>query len=78
MLSIELSALRREDKQIKYLRPDAKIQVTLQYERQVWLVYPHERRRMRKIAAFREWLLDCVALDPAIAIYEAQAGPRIA
>jgi LysR family glycine cleavage system transcriptional activator len=52
--------------------------VTLHYERQVWLVYPHERRRMRKIAAFREWLLDCVALDPAIAIYEAQAGPRIA
>ena len=52
--------------------------MTLHYERQVWLVYPHERRRMRKIAAFREWLLDCVALDPAIAIYEAQAGPRIA
>ncbi len=28
---IELAALRREDKQIKYLRPDAKSQVTLEY-----------------------------------------------
>jgi S-adenosylmethionine synthetase len=28
---IELSALRRENKQIKYLRPDAKSQVTLEY-----------------------------------------------
>jgi LysR family glycine cleavage system transcriptional activator len=49
--------------------------VTLHYERAVWLVYPQERRRTRKIAAFREWLLECVALDPAIAIYEAQAKP---
>ena len=29
---IELSALRRENKQIKYLRPDAKSQVTLEYD----------------------------------------------
>src|SRR6186713_2760377 len=29
---IELSALRREGKQIKYLRPDAKSQVTLEYD----------------------------------------------
>jgi len=49
--------------------------VTLHYERSVWLVYPQERRRARKIAAFREWLLECVARDPAIAIYEAQARP---
>ncbi|HTQ65504.1 MAG TPA: methionine adenosyltransferase [Puia sp.] len=28
---LELAALRREDKQIKYLRPDAKSQVTLEY-----------------------------------------------
>ena len=28
---IELAALRRENKQIKYLRPDAKSQVTLEY-----------------------------------------------
>jgi S-adenosylmethionine synthetase len=31
MLLIELAALRRENKQIKYLRPDAKSQVTLEY-----------------------------------------------
>src|SRR5690606_6740626 len=30
-LLIELAALRREQKQIKYLRPDAKSQVTLEY-----------------------------------------------
>lgn len=30
-LLLELSALRRENKQIKYLRPDAKSQVTLEY-----------------------------------------------
>ncbi|MCE9538042.1 MAG: methionine adenosyltransferase, partial [Bacteroidetes bacterium] len=29
---IELAVLRREDKQIKYLRPDAKSQVTLEYD----------------------------------------------
>jgi S-adenosylmethionine synthetase len=29
---IELAAVRREDKQIKYLRPDAKSQVTLEYD----------------------------------------------
>src|SRR6201992_4127198 len=29
---IELAALRREDKQVKYLRPDAKSQVTLEYD----------------------------------------------
>ena len=32
MLLIELAALRRECKQIKYLRPDAKSQVTLEYD----------------------------------------------
>tara|TARA_B100000767_G_C19778667_1_gene544527 strand:+ start:8284 stop:9543 length:1260 start_codon:yes stop_codon:yes gene_type:complete len=31
-LLIELAALRREDDQIKYLRPDAKSQVTLEYD----------------------------------------------
>jgi LysR family glycine cleavage system transcriptional activator len=49
--------------------------VTLHYERQVWLVYPTERRRTRKIAAFRDWLLACAAQDPAIAKYEAEARP---
>lgn len=32
MLLIELAALRREEKQIRYLRPDAKSQVTLEYD----------------------------------------------
>lgn len=31
-LLIELAALRRENKQVKYLRPDAKSQVTLEYD----------------------------------------------
>jgi LysR family glycine cleavage system transcriptional activator len=31
-----------------------------------WLVYPRDRRRARKIAAFREWLLEQVAADPAV------------
>ena len=31
-LLIELAAVRREDSEIKYLRPDAKSQVTLEYD----------------------------------------------
>jgi LysR family glycine cleavage system transcriptional activator len=30
-----------------------------------WLAYPQDRRRSKKIAAFREWLLDQVQADPA-------------
>jgi LysR family glycine cleavage system transcriptional activator len=30
-----------------------------------WLVYPRDRRRARKIAAFREWILAQVEADPA-------------
>ncbi len=36
-----------------------------------WLVYPQERRRVRKIAAFRDWILEAVAADPSIARYAA-------
>jgi LysR family glycine cleavage system transcriptional activator len=32
-----------------------------------WLAYPQARRRSPKIVAFREWLLQAVADDPAIA-----------
>jgi LysR family glycine cleavage system transcriptional activator len=32
-----------------------------------WLVYPQERRRSPKIAAFRDWLLAAVAADPSVA-----------
>ncbi|HEX7759421.1 MAG TPA: LysR substrate-binding domain-containing protein [Caulobacteraceae bacterium] len=35
----------------------------------VWLAYPAERRRSPKIAAFREWLMACVAADPVIERY---------
>ncbi len=47
--------------------------VALHDERQAWLVYPQERRRTRKIAAFRDWLLERVARDPAVGAYAAQA-----
>jgi LysR family glycine cleavage system transcriptional activator len=50
--------------------------VCVHHNRQVWLAYPRERRRTKKIAAFRDWLLDCVARDPAIPKYAAQAVPR--
>jgi LysR family glycine cleavage system transcriptional activator len=38
-----------------------------------WLAYPKERRRAPKIAAFRDWLLECVAEDAA----EAQAAGKL-
>jgi LysR family glycine cleavage system transcriptional activator len=34
-----------------------------------WLVYPKDRRRTRKIAAFREWLLAAVEADPGAQAY---------
>jgi LysR family glycine cleavage system transcriptional activator len=39
-----------------------------------WLVYPKDRRRARKIAAFRDWLLDQVAADPVAQRLLAQQG----
>lgn len=47
--------------------------VCVHYNRNVWLVYPRDRRRTAKIVAFRDWLLDCVAADGSIARYSAQA-----
>ena len=49
-------------------------EVTVHHGRDVWLVYPRERRRARKITAFRDWLLACVADDPGIAHYAAQGA----
>jgi LysR family glycine cleavage system transcriptional activator len=51
--------------------------VTVRYggQRYTWLVYPPERRRTRKIAAFREWLLARAAEDPAVARYSGQSRP---
>jgi LysR family glycine cleavage system transcriptional activator len=34
-----------------------------------WLAYPAERRRVRKIAAFRDWILEQAASDPLITRY---------
>jgi LysR family glycine cleavage system transcriptional activator len=31
-----------------------------------WLVWPHDRRRSRKIVRFRDWLVEAAAEDPAI------------
>ena len=38
-----------------------------------WLVYPKDRRRAPKIAAFRDWLMACLAADPATARYRPEA-----
>jgi LysR family glycine cleavage system transcriptional activator len=41
-----------------------------------WLVYPKDRRRARKIAAFRDWLLDHVRADRAAQALIAKMGAR--
>jgi LysR family glycine cleavage system transcriptional activator len=46
--------------------------VTTLHPQSYWLVYPADRRRARKIAAFREWLLAAVAADPAVARWRAE------
>jgi LysR family glycine cleavage system transcriptional activator len=43
--------------------------VVATYSPGYWLVYPKERRRMRKIAAFRDWILARAAEDPVIGWY---------
>jgi LysR family glycine cleavage system transcriptional activator len=40
-------------------------EITIPYGGGYWLVYPADRRRTRKIAAFREWLAAQVAADRA-------------
>lgn len=45
--------------------------VVARYSGGYWLVYPSERARMRKIAAFRDWVLAQAAADPLIARYAA-------
>ncbi len=39
------------------------------YDDGYWLAYPADRARAPKIRAFRDWLLACVADDPALAPY---------
>ena len=43
--------------------------VVTRHPQSYWLAYPTERRRARKIAAFREWLLAAAAADPAAQRY---------
>jgi LysR family glycine cleavage system transcriptional activator len=43
--------------------------------RAYWLVYPRDRRRARKIAAFRDWLLDHVRADKAAQRLIARLAP---
>ena len=50
--------------------------ICVHHNRSVWLVYPRDRSRARKIAAFRDWLLECVAADASIDHYAAQAPQR--
>jgi LysR family glycine cleavage system transcriptional activator len=40
--------------------------VVTRHPQNYWLVYPKDRRRARKIAAFRDWLLAAVEADPAV------------
>jgi LysR family glycine cleavage system transcriptional activator len=39
--------------------------VTLEQSAGFWLAYPRDRRRVKKIAAFRDWLMGCIAEDAA-------------
>jgi LysR family glycine cleavage system transcriptional activator len=45
--------------------------VVARYTGGYWLAYPSERARLRKIAAFRDWVLAQAAADPLIARYAA-------
>lgn len=47
-------------------------------ETSYWLVYPQDRRRAGKIAAFREWLLEEVANDPYAQKVLARTAPEAA
>lgn len=45
--------------------------IVTRYDGGYWLAYPTERARVRKIAAFRDWVLAQAAEDPLIAHYAA-------
>ena len=47
----------------------APFDITASYGGGYWLAYPAERRRVRKIAAFRDWVVAQAAADPLIARY---------
>ena len=47
----------------------APFDIAADYGGAYWLTYPTERRRVRKIAAFRDWILAQAAADPLITRY---------
>jgi LysR family glycine cleavage system transcriptional activator len=47
----------------------APFDITANYGGGYWLAYPAERRRVRKIVAFRDWILAQAAADPLVARY---------
>jgi LysR family glycine cleavage system transcriptional activator len=49
----------------------APFDVVAHYGGGYWITYPAERRRVRKIAAFRDWILAQAAADPLIARHRA-------
>ena len=54
----------------------APFDVAAQYGGGYWVTYPIERRRVRKIAAFRDWILAQAAADPLIARHHHMGGPQ--
>ena len=52
----------------------APFDVVAQYGGGYWITYPAERRRVRKIAAFRDWILAQAAADPLIARHRHLGG----
>jgi LysR family glycine cleavage system transcriptional activator len=47
----------------------APFEIYAHYSDGYWLAYPADRARAPKIRAFRDWMLACVAEDPALAPY---------
>ncbi|HWU13745.1 MAG TPA: LysR substrate-binding domain-containing protein, partial [Caulobacter sp.] len=47
----------------------APFDINVHYGGGYWLAYPAERRRVRKIAVFRDWILTQAAADPLIALH---------
>lgn len=51
----------------------APFDIVTRYNGGYWLAYPTERARVRKIVAFRDWILSQAAADPLISRYAAMA-----
>ncbi|MBO9709630.1 MAG: LysR family transcriptional regulator [Caulobacter sp.] len=51
--------------------------IVARYHGGYWLAYPTERARVRKVAAFRDWVLEQAQSDPMIAHYAALEPGRL-